>query len=1636
MSNLLKKIFMLFGILMIIGLFLPKINLAVQTDSAGFITNDAGRRYSDKDVAGWTTTSDWFSDSYESAWNPMIYLGKKLSFYSGTGSSATISAKGAFCVGHINTKVDSRTYYTITNIVDVDTASVTNKNVAAGNSDWAGWPGGVISYGLNNNNVYWSTSNTGAAAAVKLAYLSAFSTANQETSGGTYKAAIQYTVLKNATSLRDGIGLNSWFAATKDSYINTDAVTRAESYLNTVRAYNFSEMPTSTEPVVNISNGNSYIGPYKVAHSQGSFQSAEVISTDGSNTRYGVKGISTSIGGGVQGINSISSGNEFYIVVNGEISKQVKVNLTKNFQGYKARMYFLYGGTNNQNLMIYRGEPTTLYNTITLRTAKPKPSFAKLKVIKQDTDTGAKLANVGFKIKNVDKNQYVKRSGSSVSYVAEAQAETIYTNSSGEFLVENLAPGKYQVYEVVNPNPGYLASLANPNPASVTLTAGLQSTVTIKNPYQIGDFELEKVDEQDESIKLEGVEFTLKCTSGYYKDKYVGKDSSGNAEYSDKEVTLKTGSDGKININNIWVGTYELTETNNPNYGYVINSLDTTVTIKSREKTSVKITNKKKYVKVEGYVWDDKPYNDGKETLRNDLYKNNNYDVNDVQLEGITVRIKSKTTGQEVAESTTTKKDDTTGQVKYILEGVEVDNIADYYVEFEYDGLIYTSVEKLNVDKQNGSKAKEVEAKRNELDQKFTTVEASTVNSVKTKDSNGNQAYEIYYDKDENNHMSNLREDNKCNLIATTEEAGYTLTYERETGKKKDVISDVNLGLYRREQTDLALMQDMEEVKLEIKGYSHIYKYASRFDTDGKPNEDTWNMGVRFTDGYTGKVYQRALYKADAEYDNSEHKADNLKLTMTYKIALRNEKEFPARINSVVNYYDNRYTIERVGNTLQDGIVTNDVAKGEVRIQTNANGTVDSQKYNEKYNEIEIDTSKILIQPNDVQYIYIQFSVNNESILNILNLPDGNEEAKSKKYLDSIVEIKSYTSYYRDSQKVRAAVDVDSVPGNATPEKINTYEDDTDGAPSIELTLSPQKRQISGTVFEDEDPTKTLKQGETRQGDGKYDVENEKGIAGVKVQIIEANKDGSIKHETDANGVELKDEAGNPIDLVAKIYDEATKSWKPAEYTTKSGTEGGKDITGNYLISGFLPSNYVIKYIWGNGAYKIVGGTQIKYENMVESYKSTVFVDEANREKTLDEKGNTINIKGQSYKRTTERYSDALDDYELRQKIDNSFNKAQITIGTKQEQGYNHSVNLNEIEKQKMNSYTKHMNFGIEYDDTDSSHISYNKNSIDYSSIKYDVIAKPYVVKYVDFGIIERPRQVVNIDKKITALKLTLANGQTLVDATLDQNGVLKGTYLTNVGPTFDTQGKLINKGFVKMEIDSELMQGANLEISYKLNVVNKSEVDYNSKEFYYYGRKTGDIVKITPSYIVDYLDEKSIFKQGDEVNEKYNWKQLTLNQLQAGKEYAGLVSNSVAIGEDIKHVQIYYTDYMKQKNIKLAPMDKEKTEYKNPGNSSVEIVVNKVLSTSEDANFDNQAEIVLVNKDGGSKLYSTPGNYIPNQTNQEYDDFTAPEVIVTPSTGEDRNYTLPMITLIVSLTLLGIGVYLIIAKIIKKDLR
>ena len=246
--------------------------------------------------------------------------------------------------------------------------------------------------------------------------------------------------------------------------------------------------------------------------------------------------------------------------------------------------------------------------------------------------------------------------------------------------------------------------------------------------------------------------------------------------------------------------------------------------------------------------------------------------------------------------------------------------------------------------------------------------------------------------------------------------------------------------------------------------------------------------------------------------------------------------------------------------------------------------------------------------------------------------------------------------------------------------------------------------------------------------------------------------------------------------------------------------------------------------------------------------------------------------------------------------------------------------------------------------------------------------------------------------------------------------------------------------------------------MEYNLRTENTSNADYLSQGFYQYGKgyydnrqngeteKENDIVTITPSKIVDYLDAKTVYRETDPLNEQYQWEQV--RSVQDLKDL-GLVDESVtdaiesgefeqelANGEtqvfDIDENKIYTTSYLAAQGVKLRPIRKVNNEERPAEGGDVMIAVEKVLNSAEDANFTNQAELIVLNKPGGSKPTSTPGNYVPTKHQQEVDDSTSEELIVTPSTGENRDYTIAII-LVVAFMILATGIVLIIFKVLKR---
>ena len=700
-----------------------------------------------------------------------------------------------------------------------------------------------------------------------------------------------------------------------------------------------------------------------------------------------------------------------------------------------------------------------------------------------------------------------------------------------------------------------------------------------------------------------------------------------------------------------------------------------------------------------------------------------------------------------------------------------------------------------------------------------------------------------------------------------------------------------------------------------------------------------------------------------------------------YKITLKNRSGvLYSKINSLVDYFDARYTIEEngaIGTGYENGKI-----KDEIRYK------LDRSYQDAEYRKLIINCDT-KINPNESnKNIYVEYTLTRSGVEDILFDKNGNQKTNIED-LKNIVEINSYSTYSdKDFTKSYAGIDSNSNPGSTIPGNKDTYEDDTDYAPGLILEVA-NPREIKGTVFEDNavDPTEGGTNRE-RLGNGKFD-DGEKTISGVQVGLYK-----------EADFEEIKDEDGKIIDM--QLKSEA----KPVGTTTYGGDN--KDSTGKdgaFTIKDFAPGEYRIVYFWGDGKYTI------------EDYKSTIWTS-ANKEEKEKNKKTWYRVN------TNTRYSDAKDNYATRLKID----------------GGDTSID----KKDSMDSMTNSMTFGVELKDD-----IYNRKT---ETNGIDKVA--FSIENIDFGIIERPRQSIDVTKRAKSMKITLANGQVIADAKIvEKDGKLqleqqvKGVIYT--GPSDKSKPK---NGQIKAEIDSELIQGSKAEIEYEIKVQNNSEIDYDSKDYYWFGYekdedKDKDIVKVKASGIYDYLDNTMI---ANDENTKWVTKTIENYNEEVSKptvieEYLHKYQSSSTDASGNTEIRIGYEKFEEQyseaienwkiENIITARKKRlaDKTILYNadlekeiaPGESkNASLTASKILTNTDEIELNNDVEITEV-----TRTAKTGRKVTPKYTSL-YD--RGETVTITTPTGENKNYILITIVAISFFVILGTGVVFIKKKVLK----
>ena len=1058
------------------------------------------------------------------------------------------------------------------------------------------------------------------------------------------------------------------------------------------------------------------------------------------------------------------------------------------------------------------------------------------------------------------------------------------------------------------------------------------------------------------------------------------------SEISESQAKVfKTDSDGMINTSSISFKTrtiitdsrysgYEQSdkyasspnivakEVSNSHYGYQeeigkeysIGSINST--------TPTYIYNHQKYIKLSGYVWLEE--NQGKTTVRNNLYDQGV----EKGVNGITVYLKNSA-GQVIAQTTTSELglySEINGG-EYRFENVNLDELPGYYIEYEYCGITYKSVDP-NLNKKTGSKAIDTNS-RNILDSKFGNVTSDgdrtvSANDVSVRYENSNEQYK----KKIGSHEDTSRETSggpieynyalgghtNCNVSARTDEAGYNLYEDFEPTMEE--IRYINLGLFEKEQADYALTKDLHNVRTEVNGRAHVYEYGTKRYSGDEINEEAYyNLGVKFQSD--SGTYKRAIYTSDAYYDTKDP-SKKLAIYVTYKIALRNEGAYNGRINSIVDYCDNKMSLISVGTSIDNSTYK---ANDDIVSESNRGNIASESAYNE-YTKYVIDVNTQL-SSGETKYVYLQFKVNDTGVLALINSKDNNQTV----LINNVAEINSYTTFKGETMNPLAVLDSDSVPGNAKPGTIDSYEDDTDAARTFELELT-NARAVEGTVFVDGTNKESDKvySKEARIGDGIYDTANEQPVKtkDVKVQLIDL-------------------ETGN----VAKLYNKKNEATDAVTYT---------DENGNFSFQGFVPGRYEVRYIWGNETYK------------VQYYKGTIYNQNRTAVTGTDAKsqiGENANSKEFWYRGSeyncdiismNDRANDAMDNFDTRKAID-----AQMTNYDQDK-----DAGKNTLEDRIANAYkNKDGSFITEMDSaTPAMEISVEYPTIITDGTKDEV---RFTIPNIDFGIVQRPLQQLDISKRVSGYKITLANGQVLVNAEIDDKGKVTGTYANTMFP------QLGPDGLIKTEMDNELIEGATLEVKYTITVENVGELDYISEKYYKYGDATGaKLVTVSPTQILDYVDGR--LSQINDNGTKWDI---------ASENYAS--DYNVSKKEDATYLN----------TIKAYITKDLSNTYLEPGKTAtVYMQTSKLLTSTEDNEFNNKVETTEVKKGKGDNTGTPVRVTVDSDGLKSFNKSNSETITIMPSTGENRNYTLPIVIGIAMIVLLGGGVFLIKKFVIGKN--
>lgn len=847
----------------------------------------------------------------------------------------------------------------------------------------------------------------------------------------------------------------------------------------------------------------------------------------------------------------------------------------------------------------------------------------------------------------------------------------------------------------------------------------------------------------------------------------------------------------------------------------------------------------------------------------------------------------------------------------------------------------------------------------------------------------------------------------------------------------------VNLGLWRRQEFNAQLTKDVVEVTTTSNGNSlttpfnskekalyYIKDYINDYTNAIKDNNGKINLAKQYADSQQGIYINRlnAQYYYNKYYDRpikqSEYMGQrNLEVEIKYRITVYNlSQSLETQITEVVDYYDDSLQLTSAVVNTNGKNISNDKSSA---VSESIYGQVTEKSF-PGFNKVYIRLQNKQLATGEGITIDLTYKVKRMALQGFEGYINIGEKT-------NIAEINGYKTYYSantstpnrhgaiigNNTTVAGLVDVNSTPGNLeTIEEITNgvinFEDDSDKTTAtLTITDDPTPPDpdtppdsntpidstniISGCVWEDNNKNGIRDSGEDR-------------IAGVKVALCKKYERNDSTQQAAGDEKlgwikEYNDKRYNKEYIYKSVADEYTTG-EDGKYSFEVKESGDY-----YVLFGYgLDDATVLTNNKENETNKILGktGSNTKSYNG-QDYKSTIF--QAGFENGYD-------IENVDYDKSLNEahVSKAIDDWDRVKEV-NKYSKIQT----------NHIAEVL-ASPTKVPTYLGEQ-YGSDLMGRLVDELTTNTWKIAKTQkIKIEGRIGGEKIENVDLGLVERPITQLQITNNVENVKVTLSDGSIVFDAT--QTAEAKGNEIKNViWKSNRSTTKGITGGFIQLYLDEELMYGATIQITYKMQINELNDyVEYEGLEYYAKGRTNSENkVESKAKKLVCYIPNKMQFNK----TQSGDWNSITdINEIIPTEEKDGENINNNLVNYRLKD-----TISSQSNTISKIEADNINNKYSNKGYLDNEYLNNNMLTISQlitkegaQGGYECKVEIVeLENAVGRRMKTSIVGNFNPANDPVENDEAKAENVAVMPPFGIGQVFYYVLTVVIAGMLVVGI---------------